>query len=211
MNGNSQEPLLNKDWYSLKEAQKVLGVTYRTVRYYREQYLEHSKGEGRNIRVSSKFIELVRGNRKKNTVRVTDAKTKSEYRQELDELKAKYQKAIQEQKGIYEKRLDKFKDYDYDEETERIEIFTHEEYEQFENALTEWKIQKVRLEEQQKTFEATISSKEELVEHYRSQADYQKKQADRILDQMDKLIEAIKRRDTIEAVEKKVIGKRHDL
>jgi hypothetical protein len=28
---------------------------------------------------------------------------------------------------------------------------------------------------------------------------------------MDKLIEAIKRRDTIEAVEKKVIGKSHDI
>ncbi len=62
-----------------------------------------------------------------------------------------------------------------------------------------------------KSTDVAISSKEELIVHYRTQADYQKKQADRILDQMEKLIDAIKRRDTIEAVEKKVIGKKLDL
>lgn len=211
MDGKPQDFKDWKEWYSLKEAQKVLDVTYRTVRYYREQYKEHSKGEGRDIRVSHKFIDLVRKNRKTNTNRISDSKTKKEYKAELEELREKYQKAIKEQRGIYEKRLDKFKGYDYDEETERIEIFTHEEYEAFEKALNEWKLQKVRMEEQQKAFEQTVSSKDELIEMYKNQADYQRKQSDRILTQMDKLIEAIKRRDAIEAVEKKVIGKRHDL
>ena len=208
MDGKSQQL---KEWYTLKEAQEMLGVTYRTVRYYREQYPQYSKGEGRDIRVSRKFLDVVEKNRKQNTNRVTDSKTKKEYQEELETLNAKYQKAIQEQKGIYEERLDKFKEFDYDQENERIEIFTNEEYEMFENALQDWKVQKVRLEEQRKTFEATLMSKEELVEHYKNQADYQRQQADRMLNQMDKLIEAIKRRDTIEAVEKKVIGKNHDI
>ena len=205
------KPQQLKEWYTLKEAEKVLGVTYRTVRYYREQYPQYSRGEGRDIRVSSKFIDIVSKNRKQNNNRITDSKTKKEYKEELEALKEKYQKAVKEQKGIYEERLDKFRDYDYDQENERLEIFTNEEYELFENALQEWKVQKVRLEEQRKTFEASINSKEELVEHYKQQAEYQRQQADRILNQMDKLIEAIKRRDTIEAVEKKVIGKNHDI
>lgn len=209
MDGKPQQQI--KEWYTLKEAEKVLGVTYRTVRYYREQYPQYSRGEGRDIRVSHKFIEVVEKNRKQNTNRITDSKTKKEYKEELEQLKEKYHRAIQEQKGIYEGRLQKFKGYDYDQENERLEIFTNEEYEVFENALQEWKVQKVRLEEQRKTFEATLMSKDELVEHYKQQADYQRQQADRILNQMDKLIEAIKRRDTIEAVEKKVIGKNLDI
>jgi hypothetical protein len=211
MDGKNITPQRNKEWYTLKEAQQVLGVTYRTVRYYKEQYREHVKGTGRDTRVSSKFIEKVQYNRKSNTNRITDSKTKRQYKEELEQMELKYKKAVQEQKNIYEQRLDKFKDYDYDVENERLEVFTNEDYPKFEAALQEWKVQKVKLEEQKKSFDVAISSKEELIVHYRTQADYQKKQADRILDQMEKLIDAIKRRDTIEAVEKKVIGKKLDL
>lgn len=197
--------------YTLKEASEVLNVSYRTVRYYKDIYQEEVTGEGRSIRVTRRFIDLVAKNRKKNTERISDSKTKKQYKAELEELKAKYQKALQEQKQIYQNKYREFEELEYDSTNERIEVFTHEDYARFEDALREWKNQKVKLEEQEKTFKIQIASKEELIEHYREQANYQKKQADRILDQMDKLIDAIKRRDTIEAVEKKVIGKRADI
>jgi hypothetical protein len=208
--------------YNMKEAAELLGVTYRTIRYYKEAYPNEVHQDGRDVQLTERFLELVRKNRKINTNRISDNKTKKEYKEELDvikaeleqlksELKGRYQKALQEQKGIYEEKLGKFKDYDYDEENERLEIFTHEEYAKFEDALREWRSQQQMMQQQREQFDMQLASKEELIEHYKVQFDYQKQQSDRILGQMDKLIEAIKRRDTIEAVEKKVIGQRHDM
>ena len=201
----------NQKTYTLKEAAEKLNGTYRMVRYYKDFYSDEVSGEGRSLRVTQRFVDLVAKNRKANTVKVTDSKTKAQYKAELEEAKARYSKALIEQKKIYDTKYSQFKDFDYDEETERIEVFTNQDYERFEQALQEWKLQKVKLEEQEKTFKVQIASKEELLQHYQEQANYQKKQADRILDQMDKLIDAIKRRDTIEAVEKKVIGKKANL
>ena len=195
----------------MKEAAKLLGVSYRTIRYYKDLYTSEVHQEGRDVQLTERFIELVKKNRKQNTNRVTDKKTKAEYRTELDALKEKYQKAIQEQKSIYEKKLDKFSELDVDFNKERIEVFTHEQYQQFEDALIDYKYQKRYIQEKEERFKVEIASKEELVEHYKNQSEYQKEQSDRLLTQMEKLIEAIRRRDTIEAVEKQVISKRMDL
>jgi len=195
----------------MKEAAELLGVSYRTIRYYKDLYTSEVRQEGRDVQLTERFIELVKKNRKQNTNRVTDKKTKAEYRTELDALKEKYQKAIQEQKSIYEKKLDKFNELDVDFNKERIEVFTHEQYQKFEDALIDYKYQKRYIQEKEERFKVEIASKEELVEHYKNQSEYQKEQSDRILTQMEKLIEAIRRRDTIEAVEKQVISKRVDL
>ena len=197
--------------YNMKEAAELLGVSYRTIRYYKDLYTSEVHQEGRDVQLTERFIELVKKNRKQNTNRVTDKKTKAEYKTELDALKEKYQKAIQEQKSIYEKKLDKFSELDVDFNKERIEVFTHEQYQQFEDALIDYKYQKRYIQEKEERFKVEIASKEELVEHYKNQSEYQKEQSDRILTQMEKLIEAIRRRDTIEAVEKQVISKRMDL
>ena len=197
--------------YNMKEASELLGVSYRTIRYYKDIYSSEVTQEGRDVQLSERFIELVRNNRKQNTNRVTDKKTKAEYRMELDALKEKYQRAIQEQKSIYEKKLGQFSELDVDFEKERIEVFTHEQYQQFEDALIDYKYQKRYIQEKEERFKVELASKDDLVEHYKNQSEYQKQQSDRILTQMEKLIEAIRRRDTIEAVEKQVISKRIDL
>ena len=197
--------------YNMTEAAELLGVSYRTVRYYKDIYTSEVTQEGRDVQLSERFIELVRNNRKQNTNRVTDKKTKAEYRMELDALKEKYQRAIQEQKSIYEKKLGQFSELDIDFDKERIEVFTHEQYQQFEDALIDYKYQKRYIQEKEERFKVELASKDDLVEHYKNQSEYQKQQSDRILTQMEKLIEAIRRRDTIEAVEKQVISKRIDL
>ena len=197
--------------YNMKEASELLGVSYRTIRYYKDIYTTEVSQDGRDVQLSERFIELVRNNRKQNTNRVTDKKTKAEYRMELDALKEKYQRAIQEQKTIYEKKLGQFSELDVDFDKERIEVFTHEQYQQFEDALIDYKYQKRYIQEKEERFKVELASKDDLVEHYKNQSEYQKQQSDRILTQMEKLIEAIRRRDTIEAVEKQVISKRIDL
>ena len=185
--------------------------TWNGCTYYKDIYTNEVSQEGRDVQLSERFIELVKQNRKQNTNKVSDKKTKAEYRRDLEALKEKYQKAIQEQKSIYEKKLGQFSDMDIDLEKERIEVFTHEQYHQFENALIDYKYQKRYIQEKEERFKVEIASKDDLVEHYKNQSEYQKQQSDRILTQMEKLIEAIRRRDTIEAVEKQVISKRVDL
>tara|TARA_B110000483_G_scaffold152639_1_gene181566 strand:- start:3209 stop:3895 length:687 start_codon:yes stop_codon:yes gene_type:complete len=224
--------------YNMKEASELLQVSYRTIRYYKGIFTNEVTQEGRDVQLSERFIELVKNNRKPSEP-ITDKKTKFEYKGELkefetrllhtnqelkgalqelkqykkdlEEVRFKYKQALQEQKEIYEKKLGDFSDIDYDEENERIEVFTNEDYIRFEQALIDYKYQKQNIDLKEEHFQKELASKDELVSHYKQQSDYQKEQSDRILTQMEKLIEAIRRRDTIEAVEKKVIGKKVDL
>ena len=197
--------------YNMKEASELLNVSYRTIRYYKDIYTNEVHQNGRTIELTERFIDLVKKNRSSNASIVSDKKTKAEYRAEIEAQKEKYKKALQEQKVIYERKLKIFTDLDFDEDKERLEVFTYEQYEMFENALIDYKYQKKHIEEKELRFKSEMASKTELVEHYKTQSDYQKQQSDRILTQMEKLIEAIRRRDTIEAVEKSVISKRVDL
>mgnify|MGYP000032363201 FL=1 len=197
--------------YNMKEASELLNVSYRTIRYYKDIYTNEVHQNGRTIELTERFIDLVKKNRRSNASIVSDKKTKAEYRAEIEAQKEKYKKALQEQKVIYERKLKIFTDLDFDEDKERLEVFTYEQYEMFENALIDYKYQKKHIEEKELRFKSEMASKTELVEHYKTQSEYQKQQSDRILTQMEKLIEAIRRRDTIEAVEKSVISKRVDL
>ena len=194
----------------MKQAAELLQCTYRTIRYYKDIYDNDVIQDGRDVQLTERFIERVRTvlEKKANNKDNTDNKTKKQYREELEQLNAKYKKALQEQKEIYEKKLGTLSEIDYDAETERIEIFTNEEYIQLENALIDYKYQKQSIEQKEQHFKKEMASKEELIDHYKNQSEYQKQQSDRILTQMEKLIEAIRRRDTIEAVEKSVIGKK---
>jgi hypothetical protein len=194
----------------MKEASEILGISYRAVRYYKPIYENEVHQEGREIRVTDRFIDLVRNNIRQKARIVTDKTTKQEYREQLQAL----QDQLSQQNATLKKMrsaLEKFEGYDYDPETERLEIFTYEEYQQFQNALQEWKSQRQVIEVKEESFKAQLATKEELIEHYRQQFDYQRQQSDKILEQMGKLIESIKRRETIEAVEKNVIGKNVDL
>ena len=45
---------------NMKQASELLGVTYRTIRYYKELYSEEVYQQGRDIELSSVFIQKVR-------------------------------------------------------------------------------------------------------------------------------------------------------
>lgn len=196
--------------FTMKEVAEMLGISYRAVRYYKDIFTNDVIQDGRIVLLSSRFVDKVRNNRKP-TKPMVDKKTKVEYKNELEELTDKHKKALQEQKEIYETRLGVLSELDYDAENERIEVFSNEEYVQFENALIDYRHQKREIELKELHFKNELASKDEIVEHYKQQTQYQKEQSDRILSQMDNLIDAIRRRDTIEAVEKNVISKKIDL
>ena len=99
-------------------------------------------------------------------------------------------------------------------DNERLEVFTHDQYQQFEKALIEWKEQGTKLLHQEQLFETKLKSAEELQEHYKNQFDYQRKQSDKILEMHQQLLNTIKlqakntaERNLIEAVDKKIVDK----
>ena len=97
---------------------------------------------------------------------------------------------------------------------ERIEVFTNEEYQLFEQRLREWYSLQKDIEHKDELFNSEKKSLSELVEHYKNQFEYQKEQSTRILDMHQKLIDTIEKqniitlqRNAIEAIEKEVIYK----
>lgn len=96
-------------------------------------------------------------------------------------------------------------------DNERIEVFTNEEYQLFEQRLQEWFLMQKELQHQEQLFNAEKKSLSELAEHYKHQWEYQRKQAERILDMHQQLIDNIQKqsviqlqRQAIEAKEKNV-------
>ena len=97
-------------------------------------------------------------------------------------------------------------------ENERIEVFTNENYALFEQRLKEWATLQREIQLKDESFKVQLNSKEEIIEHYKHQFEYQRQLAERQLDQMDKLLGYLKDRNLreaeraqIEAVEKRVI------
>lgn len=232
--------------YSLKEASKVLGVTYRTIDYYKGVYESEVIKDGRIYFVTEAFLDKVRSNKKYLESRESsDPRTKTQLVTELDEafkkiealesrtdnvddsikkLEKKYKskfdelnKALKEKNDKLRKAEKRIKELESEnpfeiEEGKRVEVFTDEEYSVFEQRLREWFSLQREIQLKDESFKAQLNSKDEVIDHYKNQFEYQRQLAERQLDQMDKLLGYLKDRNTreaerarIEAVEKNVI------
>jgi len=184
--------------YSLKEAAKKLGVTYRTILYYRDHYTSDvTKVYGRWM-VTEDFLRKVEHSRETNKERCTDPRTKQQI---IDELEAsvKLNKELQRKISLLESQ-----EVSYDiEDGQVIELFTEEEYNIFKQRLIDWQVQRKEIEYQSNNIEVLKDSQEYL----KSQLEYFRKSNDKILEQHQNLIEIIGQRNRIEAVEKRVISK----
>lgn len=80
---------------------------------------------------------------------------------------------------------------------ERIEVFTDAEYQILETRLQEWHTQQQELNHKEQIFEVEKKSLRELLEHYKTQFEYQKGQSERILDMHQHLIDTIQKQTAI--------------
>jgi hypothetical protein len=192
--------------YSVKEVSELLGIPARTVNrkchelnigkrsgsfYILEPYFEKIKSE---LEVKLELKKLPVKPKKPSIVKFV----------ELEKNNADLEKTVKKLKSS----LKHFKI----EPNERIEVFTEEDYKLFESRLVEWKEQRNQLIHQEEVFNVKLASKEELIQHYQNQFEYQKKQSERILEMHQKLIDTIQeqtksiiQRQIIEAKEKEVI------
>jgi uncharacterized coiled-coil protein SlyX len=219
--------------YTLKEAEDIIllqaeySISYRALRYYVPHYPSDVTRDGRSLFVSEEFVRKVILNLKNKENKVSDPRSKAELIEELNEIEELKKKLFSEaeelkkkpevslpdtEEGIYEQISDlinKLKDLG---NTDTIERFTEDEYEQFKDRLAEHRHLTDKVKTLEVHFEEVKASKDEVIAHYKNQFEYQRQLADKQLNQMDMLLEYLKERNTregerarIEAVEKKVI------
>lgn len=183
--------------YTTKQVSEMLGVSERTIKYYRGIYSnqKYIMTIDRNVFHTQAFVDLVRKNRELNSRISTEPRTKEQLLKEIEELQQTIQSLKQtiielEESGEYEIA-----------ENERIEIFTQEEYDLFSERLIQWRLQRQEIEQKNIQFE---SIKEER-DFIKNQLEYFKVSNDKILQQHQNLIEIIGQRNRIEAVEKGAI------
>ena len=204
--------------YTIKEASEIAEVSQRTIRYWMNYSAFRSEVilEGKKKYVTDKFIERLQIVRKdidaKSNVTST-SKTKKELLAEIEQLKKSTGVNIPEtEEAIYDLISELIYRLRAIGNTDKIEVFSEDEYNQFQDALREYKHLEKNIKQQEVYFEEIKASKDEVIAHYKNQFEYQRQLADKQLTQMDTLLTYLKQRGEregerayIEAVEKKVI------
>ena len=206
--------------YTIKEASEIAEVSQRTIRYWiaYEPFNSDVIIDGKKKYVTDAFIERMLKARKdidaKSNV-TTTSKTKKELLAEIEQLKKSTGVNIPEtEEAIYDLISELIYRLRAIGNTDKIEVFSEDEYNQFQDALREYKHLEKNIKQQEVYFEEIKASKDEVIEHYKNQFEYQRRLADKQLEQMDTLLTYLKlrgdreaERQRIEAVEKQVIPK----
>ena len=196
--------------YSISEAEKLTGINRKRIE--RRAKKQGLRKEGRNYVVSGEWLireflkdvkELVSQDVEtvsQSVVKETTEPSKSHTRI-VRELEYRIQE-LEQELLIYNVAPN-----------ERLEVFTNEEYDIFRQRLIEWTTQQDQLIKQTENFDKEKASLQELITHYQTQADYQREQANKILDIHQKLVDTIQQqnalaiqRNVIEAKDKNVIN-----
>jgi len=129
-----------------------------------------------NLSLKSKVIEL------QKEIKFEDEVSESldyEYEMQIKDLE-KEKAELKEELSTYEIT-----------ENERIEVFTNEEYQLFQERLIEWRTQQKDSEHQQELFDAKILTLEQSAEHYKNSYYYQRKQNEKFINMHEKLLDTI--------------------
>jgi len=206
--------------YTIKEASEIAEVSQRTIRYWiaYEPFSNDVIIDGKKKYVTDAFIDRMLKARKdidaKSNVTST-SKTKKELLAEIEQLKKSTGVNIPDtEEAIYDLISELIYRLRAIGNTDKIEVFSEDEYNQFQDALREYKHLEKNIKQQEVYFEEIKASKDEIIEHYKNQFEYQRQLADKQLNQMDTLLNYLKQRGEregerayIEAVEKQVIGR----
>ena len=186
--------------YSIKATAELLGISERGVKYYKKIYNTnlYVVTVDRRVFLTQKFIDTVKKNRESNNKISSEPRTKDELLLVIEELENENKELKEavldyENSEVYEKANDGF----------RVEVFSQEEYDIFSERLIQWRLQRQEIEQTKVHFE---SVKDELV-FVKGQLDYFKSSNDKILTQHQNLIDGLRERNRIEAVEKGAIPK----
>lgn len=177
--------------YSSKEASEILKVTDRTIRTYCQTW---------QVPKLKKSYQITENHLKEWSAYINEAPPEPASNK------------IKELEAIIRDLRAELKEFEI-KDNEVIEVFSKDEYAIFEQRLTEWRLLQKELEKKEAYFREKLQDKNELLEHYKVQFEYQKRQSDKILEMHQKLIDTINQqtklaiqRNVIEAKEKDIIN-----
>ncbi len=186
--------------YSLKEASKVTGINYKKIQ--RRAKKLNVKKLGKDYVVSGERL-----------IREVDIVTDIEH-QDKDKVSSVSLEVSSESPKTHTRiiRELEYRIQELEQElliynvapNERLEVFTNEEYDIFRQRLIEWTTQQDQLIKQTENFDKEKASLQELITHYQTQADYQREQANKILDIHQKLVDTIQQQNAL-AIQRNVI------
>jgi len=189
--------------YTIKEVEDLLGVHPRKLARLGKKH-NIKKIDNRYIFEGSfliKYLQLDNHDNASKDVLEVSKSVLDELRQENQRLKADldFYKEVNDHNHLERIREleDQLKQYEI-ADNERIEVFTQDEYELFQKRLQEWSLMQKDLQHQEQLFNAEKKSLSELAEHYKTQWEYQRKQAERILDMHQQLIDNIQKQNVIQ-------------
>ena len=192
--------------YSVKEAAEIVGISIRAVqkRCLRGKIRKKSN----RYLITDKHINSWREERKANELKTNQNEPEREPVR-INQLDLE----VESLKAIISDLKAKLSEYDISD-NERIEVFTNDEYDVFKERLQEWFTMQKDMQHKQQLFDVEKMSLTEMLDHYKNQFEYQKKQSEKILQMHQKLIDTIDKqnslaiqRNIIEAKEKDVINK----
>jgi DNA-binding transcriptional MerR regulator len=203
--------------YTSEEAAEILGISRRSLKYYRSVFTQDvmKETDGR-LYFSQRFIDKVSRIRELDKTKFTESRTKIELLAEIEVLKnglpsdnTDILKLAESQKKEIAELKEVIKQYENStvledvKDTDRIELFSQEEYSVFEERLIQWRLQRQEIESTKVHFESLKDERDFI----KGQLEYFKSSNDKILQQHQNLIEIIGQRNRIEAVEKGAIKK----
>jgi len=202
-------------FYSISEASKLIGINRKRIQ--RRAVKQGLKKQGRGFVLTGEWLirefkkevqdivsnseDIASKNVQERLIGVSNDTPQKTYTRQIRELEHRIQE-LEQELLIYNVAPN-----------ERLEVFTNEEYDIFRQRLIEWTTQQDQLIKQTENFDKEKASLQELITHYQTQADYQREQANKILDIHQKLVDTIQQqnalaiqRNVIEAKDKNVIN-----
>ena len=193
--------------YSVKETADKLNTNKRKIQRLCKKYNVRKKNN--KYLITDELIETWKEPTTKPTTKTNNVATNdtTQLDLELEALKSENESLKERIKELEDEQI-------YIADNERLEVFTNEDYNTFEQRLKEWQTQRQELERQEQLFQDKQKSTKEILEHYKSQFEYQKKQNDKILEMHQTLLDTIEaqnklaiQRNTIEAIDKDIINR----
>jgi len=207
-------------FYSISEASKLIGINRKRIQ--RRAVKQGLKKQGRGFVLTGEWLirefkkevqdivsnddEKVSENVQERLIGVSNDTPQKTHTRQIRELEYRIQE-LEQELLIYNVAPN-----------ERLEVFTNEEYDIFRQRLIEWTTQQEQITKQTENFDKEKASLQELIVHYQNQADYQREQANKILDIHQKLVDTIQQqnalaiqRNVIEAKDKGVIDDEWDI
>jgi huntingtin-interacting protein 1-related protein len=177
--------------YTSKEASELLKVTDRTIRTYCQTW---------QVPKLKKSYQITENHLKEWSAYINETPPEPANNK------------VKELEAIIENLKAELKEFEI-KDNEVLEVFSKDEYAVFEQRLKEWQHLQKELEMKEVYFREKLQDKNELLEHYKNQFEYQKRQSDKILEMHQKLIDTINQqtklsiqRNVIEAKEKNIIN-----